>query len=629
MKLNQKNIFLNLVIFVMVVTFFNSIVIAQKAKPPRGDNIPQDSTLLKEKPTISQPSEPTLPTIELKDQTIIGERIISNVPDIKKTTDKTNIPLITANPTGEGKGNRFVPGAGGMKFDQSIFYPTTGINNEIYSSFGNYNDINIGLKMGQQYIDDELFVDLDYRWNNGHINNSEHNFFRNTLSNIHRFNRNIKNKIQFSLRNNTYNFYGAMVNPTEKRSRINVDILSSTEFTGWKISKIRWDAGINYMDPDESQLFNWGLWTSINTKKTVGNSLLTNHLNINSDWIEIPLNPYQLDSLHAWLERNTTQAPIKYLEKVRDDITNNKLLSRALFNNFRSTIEHVLAKKLKVNTGVSFFYYNDINKHFLLFSDTNSDGEPSENELTTVYPIIEFEFNLGPFGALFGKFEPQLTYHSLLQTLNRNPYVNLSAPLSYQDIVSDKKIGWHTTGIDEISFETFYNFKDINNYSIFIPQNSGNKIKDFGHWDIYYGNDIKLHEWRSGFNWQYNKFISLWASLGLYNYEINKSDFADQLPYFPEIDLDFVLRALPGFGWQFLLTSQFIGEQFTLPDKNSNSDDNTIESYLLSNLFISKKVGKNIEIFGQFNNLFNVEYEVWKGYSAPLFNGWGGIKIFW
>ena len=186
MKNNIHNSYFQLLVNIFLLAFIiNSIGFSQKKKPTRNSTVLQDTSLtVQERPKPEQAVDPGLPTIELKEHTIVGERIITNVPDSKKTTDKTNIPSITANPTGEGKGNRLISGAGGIKIDQNIFYPTTNISNEFYSSYGKYNDFNVGLKMRQQYIDDELFADLDYRWNSGHINNSEYNYFRNTLTNI-------------------------------------------------------------------------------------------------------------------------------------------------------------------------------------------------------------------------------------------------------------------------------------------------------------------------------------------------------------------------------------------------------------------------------------------------------------
>ena len=490
----------------------NSVSLGQKKKPSRTTTISQDTTLTaQEKPKPLQATDPGLPIIELKEHTIIGERIITNVPVSKKTTDKTNVPIITANPTGEGKGNRFITGAGGIKMDQNIFYPTTNISNEFYSSFGRYNDINAGLKLRKQFIDDELFIDMDYRWNSGHVENSDYNYFRNTLTNIHRFNRYIQNKTQFTLTDNTYKFYGVLVKPQEQRSRINLDISSTTGITGWGLANIRWDVGIRYMDPDDSQLFNWGLWTDLNVSKTIGTSFLTGTINLISDRIEIPLNPNQLDSLHAWIEQNTNIVPINYLEKVRNDITNNSLLSNSLFGNVRSTIEHVFARNLKVKGGVNIFYYKSSNKHGLLFGNNKT---PQEEDLTTIYPILGMEFNLGPMGSLFGIFEPKLENISLVRILNTNPYVNMSAPLSYSDLVSDLKLGWKRSGTYDLSFETFYNYKEISNYGIFIPQDWGTVDKNIGHWDIVYGNDIILHEIRAILNWRINDYISVWSSTG-------------------------------------------------------------------------------------------------------------------
>ncbi len=614
----------------LVFILINSIGFTQKKKPSRTTAIPQDTTLtVQEKPTPVQATDPGLPTIELKEHTIIGERIITNVPTSKKTTDKTNVPIITANPTGEGKGNRLISGAGGMKMDQAIFYPTTNISNEFYSSYGRYNDINSGLKLRKQFIDDELFVDMDYRWNRGHIKNSDYNYFRNTLTNIHRFNRYIQNKTQFTLTDNTYKFYGALVNPQEQRSLLNLDISSTTGVTGWKLANIRWDVGVQYMDPDNSQLFNWGLWTDLNVSKTIGTSFLTGTIKLISDRIEIPLNPNQLDSLHAWVEQNTDQVPINYLEKVRDDITNNSLLSNSLFGNARSTIEHVFARNLKVKGGINIFYHKSNNEHGLLFGDNEIGTAPHEDELTTIYPIFGMEFNLGPIGSLFGIFEPKLENISLVKILNTNPYVNMSAPLSYIDLVSDLKLGWKRSGTYDLSFETFYNYKDINNYGIFIPQDWGTEDENVGHWDIIYGNDIILHEIRAILNWRVNDYISVWSSMGYKNYDITKSKHADQIPYFPKLDFDFVIRALPGFGIELMLNGHFINEQFTSQFKSTNNDDDVIEPYFIGNFSVSKKIGKHVEIYGQLNNFLDVDYEIWKGYNAPNLNGWCGIKVFW
>ncbi|MBU0528768.1 hypothetical protein KKF86_03310 [bacterium] len=626
----NKNLPQVLLSILLIFILINSTGFAQKKKPLRTTTVPQDTTLtVQEKPKSSQPTDPGLPTIELNEKTIVGERIITSVPDTKKTTDKTNIPIITENPTGVGKGNRLVSGAGGIKMDQSIFYPTTNISNQFYSSYGRYNDINTGLKLRQQFIDDELFVDMDYRWNSGHIKNSDYRYSRNTLTNIHRFTRYLQNKTQFTLTDNTYKFYGALVNPQEKRSRMNLDISSTTGVTGWELANIRWDAGVRYMDPDDSQLFNWGLWTDLNLSKTIGTSFLTGNIKLISDRIEIPLNPNQLDSLYTWVNRNTDQVPIKYLEKVRDDITNNSLLSNSLFGNVRSTIEHVFARNLKVKGGLNIFYHKSSNEHGLILGGDEISNLPNEDELTTIYPILGMDFNLGPMGSLFGIFEPKLENISLVQILNINPYINMSAPLTYRDLVSDLKLGWKRSGTYDLSFEIYYNYKDINNYGIFIPQDWSTEEDNIGHWDIVYNNDVVIHEIRTLLNWRINDYISIWSATGYKNYSITKSNHADQIPYFPKFDFDFAIRALPGSGIELMLNGQFISEQFTSQFKTLDNNDNVIEPYFVGNFSISKKIGKHIEIYGQMNNILDTAYETWKGYSAHRRNGWGGIKVFW
>ena len=153
--------------------------------------------------------------------------------------------------------------------------------------------------------------------------------------------------------------------------------------------------------------------------------------------------------------------------------------------------------------------------------------------------------------------------------------------------------------------------------------------ENIGHWDIVYDNDIELHEIRVSLNWRANDHISIWSSTGYKNYVITDSKHADQIPYFPKIDIDFRIKASPGFGFELLLDGQFISEQYTSQFRVEDGNDDIIEPYFLANFSISKKFGKYIEIYGQLNNLLDVDYDVWKGYSAPHLNGWGGIKVFW
>lgn len=622
----MKNNNLRYIVFLLIVISI-SISYGQKKKPTRTTAVPQDSTLImQEKPEATEPTDPGLPTIDLKEHTIVGEKIITDVPTAEKTTDKSNLPAITVNPTGEGKGNRWIKGAGGIKMDQSIFYPTTSISNEFYVSYGRFDDINAGIKLRKQYIDDELFLDMDYRYNGGHLENADYYNFRNTLTNIHRFNRFIQNKTQFNVTDNTYKFYGALVDPDEERSRINFDVSTTTGVTGWEKANIRWDAGLRYMDPDETQLFNWGMWSTLNIGNTVGKSYLTTKIDVFADRIEVPLNPDQLGSLYNWLDNNRNAAPIKYLERVRDDITNNSLLSDAFHGNFSSTIEHVFGRNLKVKAGINVTYHINNNEHGLVIDE---DELPPQDELTTIYPILGLEFNLGPMGSIFGNFEPDLKNVSLMNTLDQNPYVSMSAPLSYNDMTTNLKIGWKRSGTYDLSFETYYNYRYINNYGIIVPRSSGSTDENFGRWDIVYNNDVAFHEARAMLNWGLNEQIALWSSLGYKFYEIDKSEFADQIPYLPNFDLNFVLRALPGYGIEIMLNGQLVSEQFTLPWDADTGDEDKLDAYFLTNLSISKKIGKRVEIYGQVNNILNSEYEIYKGYVAPEINGWGGIKIFW
>jgi outer membrane receptor protein involved in Fe transport len=169
----------------------------------------------------------------------------------------------------------------------------------------------------------------------------------------------------------------------------------------------------------------------------------------------------------------------------------------------------------------------------------------------------------------------------------------------------------------------------INNYGIIIPQSSGTDAENLGHWDIVYNNDVVFHELGAMLNWSISNKIALWSSFNYKLYDIIDSDFADQLPYIPSLNFDVVFRALPGYGIEFMLSGQFISDQFTLPFEAGTGDDDHINAHFVSNLSLSKKIGEHVELYTQVNNLLNSEYEYWKGFVAPGIYGWGGIKIFW
>ena len=134
-----------------------------------------------------------------------------------------------------------------------------------------------------------------------------------------------------------------------------------------------------------------------------------------------------------------------------------------------------------------------------------------------------------------------------------------------------------------------------------------------------------LHEIRALLNWRMNDYVSIWSSTGYKNYEFTISNNVDQIPYLPVFDFDFTIRALLGYGIELMLNGQYIDERFTSQFK----DNDVLDSYFIGSLSVSKKIGENVEIYGQLNNLLNTDYEIWKGYIEPQFNGWGGIKVFW
>ncbi|MCP4726446.1 MAG: TonB-dependent receptor, partial [bacterium] len=90
----------------------------------------------------------------------------------------------------------------------------------------------------------------------------------------------------------------------------------------------------------------------------------------------------------------------------------------------------------------------------------------------------------------------------------------------------------------------------------------------------------------------------------------------------------FSMQAFPGYGIQMVLDGQYISKRYVSAFDIAGGDTE-LDPYILSNLTIGKQFNEKFAAYGYISNIFNEEYEVWRGYLAPDLTGGGGIRIFW
>jgi hypothetical protein len=480
-QLFQKNQLFKMTVGIIIICgLFITDLNGQKKRPDRSFPIEADS-LSAEIPESQTPleniEEPTssLPVLDLKEHTITGEQEVDALPSSRITLDRTIQTTSEENPTKEGKANRPAPSAGGEKDLKLITKPEVDIINEFHSSYGSWNDILLGVKLRKQYIDDELFTDISWNDNSGHIDNAEFQRFNAELTNIHRFSRYTQNKSEISLKQHTYNMYGAHWLPEEKRTRFDINLNTVSEFRKLKPMNFRIEGGVHYLDPDNTQLFNWNVWGGMNWSGALGSTYVNSEVQFMADRIEEPANTSQLDSLHSWIIRELDRNPIDYIDKIRDDIGENILLNEQYFGKFSLSLERLVLPRLHVQVGGNYFQYR--NEYFpVLGISLPYESEEAGKIQSVIYPTFGAQLNLGRLGTFFVGSETDVKPDILHDLLTTNPYMDLAIAVAFEEKSQNIQIGWRRSSTYDLSFEVAFDRSRISNYGIF--EDMGNSITE-------------------------------------------------------------------------------------------------------------------------------------------------------
>ena len=601
MKLNIKR--LSFFIWLIVPSIIFTVAIprsaAQKKTPPTVKTTLQDTIVRDIRADVSKPM---LRAIDFKEYEILVTERMRVPPSQRKAIVMADITSRERISISVEKSEHRPPGAGGEKVDRSFELPMSGLINEAYASFGRYTDINAGIKLNKKYVKNEFFGDFDFQRNSGHIANA--NFYNLTcnLANIHKFNDRIQSKTELLFNVHDYKFYGARTNPNEKRKGFNVDLLSEINISQWEAVDIWAESGGRYVNPDDSKIFNWDLWSRLNLSSVVYSTFINGSFELNTD-------------------------------RVKDGAYDNAPLSDANYARAKFSVERLIAPRLHLRVGGAYnYYYSNNAKNVYSFQNnilTVLRREIQIREDNKFYPMAAITYDMYDMGRLFIEYEPKIEPFTMLGKLRQNPYLELTSPLSYENTSHSVKVGWKRSYAYDLAFEIFYNDRRIKNYGILVDRGLGLSGLPEGLWSYDYNNVLDVNEYRGIVNWSPYRMLNIWGSVSYIDYTVIESIFAgERVPYMPNFTFNFTLNFTPGYGFQLVVDGQYIGKRYIAPYKLPGIN-NKLNDYFLSNLTISKQWNRRFGSYIYISNIFNEKYQMWNNYLAPDLIGGAGLRYFW
>ncbi len=554
---------------------------AQKKRPPRKQVALPDSIVQAQRDSLEALERLAMPTLNLQEYTITGTERVRVLPSQRNPVDMADFTRREAVSVIKGRRNRSAPGAGGEKIGREFDLPVTEVVNEAFASFGKYSDVNAGLKYRRKYTKSELFTDIDLRRSSGHVDLADYYSFSGNISDIRPLRDNIQNRSQLTFNTQEYKFYGSSASPEKKRSGYYFDLANSADFLFWEQMPLSLEVGGRYYDPDDTDIFNWDLWSKLNFRAVTGQTLIYGAFEVNTD-------------------------------RVKDSGSGNAPLSDANYGKASIVLERLVTPRLHVKVGAAYYYaYSKNADRELTYSDNTVSVGPSylaERKITEIYPQFALTFDMGDKGRFFVEHDPKVESMTLLEKLINNQYLNLVSPLSYENTKQSIRFGWRRSYVYDLSFEIYYNDRRIENFGIFQDGGYESNPAEYGSWIMLYDNTIDANEYRGIVTWNPHPRFSAWTSVSYTNYTIRTSRFAEKVPYVPNLIGEISLQFMPGWGTQFILDAQYIDERETRAIDLAAPGEK-LDSYVLSNLTVTKQWNRQISMYCYLYNILNEEYQ--------------------
>jgi outer membrane receptor protein involved in Fe transport len=570
---------------------------AQKRVPTPLGIVPTDTTVTQENPPENAATP--LPSLELKEYTIVGKERIQTLPSQRTDVEILDITAREKLVEIENREAYDTPGAGGEKSGSAFDVPVAGVINELYGSFGRYSDVNAGLKLRKKFLDEEFFGDLNFRRSDGHIVNSEYYDFTGNIANVHNVSEGMDNRTEVTFNAHEYKLYGSL-NSIEERQGYDVDVSSVFPISSIEPVDVRIEIGGRYNDPDKTKIFNWNLRSRINVDAIAYSTLISGSIEWNAD-------------------------------RVKDGDHDNAPINETNFARAQLTFSRLIGERLHVRAGGSFYWYGSDSAEpvITILNDTIIDINERvlvDREDSKVYPIASLTLDLEEAGRLFVEYEPGVESVTLLSKLKSIPYLDIATPLSHEETSQNLKIGWRRSYAYDLSFELYYNDKRINNYGYLFESGLGLGTLHNGKWTYIYNNNLTINEYSGLVNWSPDPRFNAWISGKFLDIAVVKSEFSDNVPYLPDLVFDYSMHYTPGYGFQIIFDGQYVGKRYAHPINYENSK---LDGYFLANVTVSKRWSRFLGSYAYISNLFDEEYEIWNNYLAPDFNGGAGLRFFW
>ena len=590
MKILRQFIFI-----VFILSLFQiSRAAAQKRVPASLDLVPADTAATQENPPAN--ASP-LPSLELKEYTIIGKERVQILPSQRTDAELTDITARERLVEIENREAYDTPGAGGEKIGSVFNAPVAGVINELYGSFGRYSDVNAGLKLRKKFLTEEIFGDMDFRRSDGHVVNSEYYDFTGNLANLHSVSEGLDNRTEVTFNAHEYKLYGSQ-SSIEERQGYTIDVSSVFQISTVEPVDLRVEIGGRYNDPDRTKIFNWDLRSRINLDAIAYSTLISGSIEWNAD-------------------------------RVKDGDNDNAPINETNFAKAQLTFTRLLAERLHLRVGGSLYWYGSESAEpvITILNDTIIDINERvlvDRKNNKAYPIASLTLDLEDAGRVYVEYEPGVESVTLLSKLKVNPYLDFASPLSHEVTSQNFKVGWGRSYAYDLSFELYYNDKRINNYGYLFESGLGLGTIQDGKWTFIYDNKLDINEYSGLVNWSPDPRFNAWISGRVLDITVVESIFSDNVPYMPDLVFDYSMQYTPGYGFQIILDGQYTGKRYAHPVNNEQLD-----GYFLANVTVSKRWSKVLGTYAYISNLFDAEYEIWNNYLAPDFNGGAGLRFFW
>ncbi|MFC1726311.1 hypothetical protein ACFL4T_11845 [candidate division KSB1 bacterium] len=462
----------------------------------------------------------------------------------------------------------------GLKKGFGIFSLKSEYKNSVNISIGKYKDLVLGVNYGRVRDEDEARFFGEINRNSGFIPNSGYFSGDFDINYTRILNDYSSLNSELVINKYDYKFYSDALNGLD-RKLMSLKLHSGLNFYKWERTKLYLNGVLSYFTGEDDK--------NLREVKAAGS------ISFNSVYSGFSLN-----------------GNLSYVFNSHDlENFNNELIDGTLNYNFING--HITGRKkfsdyIDVFAGIKYYFAEDFEK------------------TEKIYPTFGFNLDLDNDLTILTHFDPVVRFVSAEELLGENRFLSFSTLPYYEFVKFKLTSGFRKKFIGKISAGAYLSFKEIENFGVYVLDNYYQKFTKNK------GINFKLQTVSFDLAYDHNEYLSMMVAGEINNPgSIKNLEAGDNIPYYPLYNAGFNVEfAVPEITTSFLLNGNFTSKRFYYdPDKQE------LDSYFLLDLKIYKKLMKNSQVYLNFSNLLNAEFESWNGFREPDFMMSGGFKILW